>query len=149
MQKENPKETLVKELKKENQKLRKKIQEYKSLEEKFMAQLIFEKAKKRLLGWITIGGILIFFATFVGGASTYGYMKDYLRKQIESVPAMAEEGFNRMIQEEVKRQFTREASRLKNQLLGSIKSNDALIELPSEKGIISKEEVIDKYTGEK
>lgn len=83
MQSEEPKKSLANELKKENQKLREKLEEYKSLEEDLMARRVHEKVKKLLISSFTIGGIVLAIIGFVGLRGIRDYARDLAAEKIE------------------------------------------------------------------
>lgn len=100
-QKEESNKTIVNDLKKENQELREKIQEFKYLEEELMAKRVEEKAKKRLISSLTFVGILLTLFGIIGFKSFYDYSKNLVTKKLESV---SEQQINTIIQEEGKQQ---------------------------------------------
>jgi len=91
----------VNNLRKENQALREKIQEYKKLEEDLTAQRVYEKAKKRLVAMITFGGIVLTIVGIIGIKSIVDYTKKLIVSKLESV---SEEQINKIVQEEGKKQ---------------------------------------------
>ena len=56
----------VAELRRENEKLSRRLAEYEYLEEDLMAKRVFEKAKRQLTVWLTFGGIAFLILGIVG-----------------------------------------------------------------------------------
>jgi len=75
----------VEDLKKENRELRQQLEKYKALEEDMMAQEVFEKAKSRLIEWLTFGGIAVVLAGIVGYKAILDYLKTLIDKKLQSV----------------------------------------------------------------
>jgi C1A family cysteine protease len=69
----------------ENAALKAKLADYKSLEEDLMAKRVFEKARGYLTTWITLGGIVLTLATFVGYKSVVGYFSDAAKKKADTI----------------------------------------------------------------
>ena len=65
----------------ENAALKAKLDHYKKLEEDLLAKRVFEKARGYLTTWITLGGILLTLAGFVGYKSVIGYFQELGRKK--------------------------------------------------------------------
>ena len=68
----------------ENAALKAKLDDYKKLEEDLIAKRVFEKARGYLTTWITLGGIVLTLAGFVGYQSVIGYFQELGRKKIEA-----------------------------------------------------------------
>jgi hypothetical protein len=68
----------------ENAALKAKLDDYKKLEEDLIAKRVFEKARGYLTTWITLGGVLLTLAGFVGYKSVIGYFQELGRKKIEA-----------------------------------------------------------------
>lgn len=54
-------------LRKENEALKQRLQEYQSLEEDLMAERVFEKARKKLTLYITLGGLVLLLSSTLSG----------------------------------------------------------------------------------
>ena len=57
----------------ENAALKAKLEDYKKLEEDLIAKRVFDKARSYLTTWITMGGILLTLAGFVGYQSVLAF----------------------------------------------------------------------------
>ena len=69
-------------LQKQNKELSEKLLAYKRLEEDLLAQRVFEKAKKKLSYWITLGGVFAVLAGFVGFREVVSYGKNLAKAQV-------------------------------------------------------------------
>ncbi len=74
------KERSADELLKENLELQSKLKAFKNLEEELMAQKVFENAKKKLMVWLTVGGM----GTLVLGWVGFKEIEDYTQKLVKS-----------------------------------------------------------------
>jgi C1A family cysteine protease len=72
-------------LQKENDELRKKLDEYKKLEEDIVAQRIAEKARAQVLWWLGFGGLAILVTGALGFKALSDYTKTLVTKSIESI----------------------------------------------------------------
>jgi C1A family cysteine protease len=72
-------------LAKEVEGLRDRLKQYKALEEDLAAQRVFEAAKKRLWGWLTVGGVGTLALTFVGYKQLDEYIQALVKGKIEAV----------------------------------------------------------------
>jgi C1A family cysteine protease len=112
-------------LRKENQALKDKMQQYSKLEEDLedvMAKRVYEKARKRLFTMITLGGIVLTIAGIVGFKTIASYTKTVVTEKVKSV---SEEQINKIVEEEGKNQvliFVKEQqSKLEAMLLATAK----------------------------
>jgi hypothetical protein len=69
----------------ENAVLKAKLADYKRLEEDLMAKRVFEKARGYLTTWITLGGIILTLAGFVGYKSVLSYFTDLAKKKADAI----------------------------------------------------------------
>jgi len=72
------------ELQAENQKLKEKLADYMQLEEDLLADKVFKKAKDKLVGWYTIGGIAVFVIGIIGVKSVVDYSKELVSKKLDT-----------------------------------------------------------------
>jgi C1A family cysteine protease len=89
-------------LKKENQELRDKLQQYRALEEDLAAQRVAEKAEKQIKIWISLGGAAILLVAAVGFKWVKDYTRDLVTKKLDAVAA---EHIESVIQSEGQRQM--------------------------------------------
>jgi C1A family cysteine protease len=75
------------ELKAENEQLKQKLQALKALEEDLMAQRVFEKTRKLLVTYVTIGGFLLLLSGVVGVLQVVDYARTQARVTIDAVVA--------------------------------------------------------------
>ncbi len=69
----------------ENATLRQKLEKYKSLEEDLAAQRVFEKTKKLLTTWITLGGAVTLVAGMVGFKVITDYTEGLVKDRLQAV----------------------------------------------------------------
>jgi C1A family cysteine protease len=69
----------------QNAVLKARLEEYKKLEEDLMAKRVFDKARGYLTTWITLGGIILTLAGFVGYRSVMSYFSDLAKKKAEAI----------------------------------------------------------------
>ena len=91
------------EIKRQNEELKRQLQEYKSLEEDLAAKRIFEKAKTRLAAYFTFGGIVLILSGLVGIQALTDYAKGLAKDKMD---AIAKDQINKALQEEAERQIT-------------------------------------------
>lgn len=72
-------------LQKENDELRKKLDEYKKLEEDMVAQRIADKARTQVLWWLGFGGLAVLVTGALGFKALLDYTKALVIKSIESI----------------------------------------------------------------
>jgi C1A family cysteine protease len=72
-------------LQKENAELRKKLDEYRQLEEEIVAQRIAEKARGQFLWWLGFGGLAILVTGVLGFKALSDYAKTLVTKTVESI----------------------------------------------------------------
>jgi hypothetical protein len=72
-------------LEKENAELKAKLEDYKKLEEDLTAKRVFDKARGYLTTWITLGGIILTLAGFVGYQSVISYFRDLAKKKADAI----------------------------------------------------------------
>lgn len=113
MQNRKKSESVADDLKNENQELREKLQEFKKLEEDLMAQRVYDKAKRRLISMITIGGIVLTIIGIMGIKSIFDYTKNLINKKLQSIST---EQINDLIQEEGKKQVSLIVQEQQNEL---------------------------------
>jgi C1A family cysteine protease len=77
-------EQIIKNLQEENQKLKDKLVDFKKLEEDLIADKVFKKAKDKLVGWYTVGGIALFGIGIIGVKSVVDYSKELVSKRLET-----------------------------------------------------------------
>ena len=77
-------EERIKYLEEENTKLKEKLVDFKQLEEDLLADKVFKKAKDKLIGWYTIGGISIFVVGIIGVKSIVDYSKELVSKKLDT-----------------------------------------------------------------
>jgi hypothetical protein len=65
----------------ENAALKAKLADYKGLEEDLMAKRVFDKARGYLTTWITLGGIILTLAGFVGYHTVVSYFTNLAEKK--------------------------------------------------------------------
>src|SRR5438105_1598990 len=82
----------------ENAGLKAKLEDYKKLEEDLLAKRVFDKARSYLTTWITMGGIILTLAGFVGYKSVVSYFTDLAKKKADE---MTEEDIHVIIQKSV------------------------------------------------
>jgi hypothetical protein len=82
----------------ENAALKAKLEDYKKLEEDLIAKRVFDKARSYLTTWITMGGILLTLAGFVGYQSVISYFRDLAKKKAD---AITEEEMHKIVQASV------------------------------------------------
>ena len=82
----------------ENAALKAKLADYKGLEEDLMAKRVFDKARGYLTTWITLGGLFLTLAGFVGYQTVTSYFRDLAKKKID---AMTETEIHVIIQKSV------------------------------------------------
>jgi C1A family cysteine protease len=82
----------------ENAALKAKLEDYKKLEEDLLARRVFDKARGYLTTWITMGGIILTLAGFVGYKSVVSYFTDLAKKKVDT---MTEEEIHVIIQKSV------------------------------------------------
>jgi C1A family cysteine protease len=80
-----PEETNQTDLKEENERLKQKVKEYEALQEDMMAQRVFEKTRKLLTVYITVGGFLLLVAGVVGVMQIVDYAKNHAKESIEKI----------------------------------------------------------------
>ena len=90
-------------LEKENSELKKQLWHYKELEEELMAKRVFEKARKKLVQWYTVGGITLFIVGVIGIKSIVDYSKEIAQKKLEKITT---DKVNSILQNEAKNQVT-------------------------------------------
>src|SRR5713226_496476 len=74
-------------LRKENQELREKLQQYKALEEDLAAQHVAEKAEKQIKIWISLSGAAILLVVVVGFKWIKDYTRDLVTRKLDAVAA--------------------------------------------------------------
>lgn len=82
----------------ENAALKARIEDYKKLEEDLIAKRVFEKARGYLTMWITLGGVILTLATFVGYQSIIGYFTKLAK---EKADAFGEKEMHKMLGDSV------------------------------------------------
>lgn len=91
-------------LENENRELRERLRLYKELQQDIDAQKIFEKAKKQLTSWITLGGLLLLVVSLVGLKLVSDYAKQLARDKIEQ---MGKQEIEKLVRDEGYRQADR------------------------------------------
>jgi papain like protease len=127
----------------ENAALKAKLDDYKKLEEDLIAKRVFEKARGYLTAWITLGGILLTLAGFVGYKSVIGYFQELGRKKIEayseeqiktifetSINVRVDQGVDRAMPQISERVFQRVTQR-SEPLTGPGSTNSATLPTPA------------------
>jgi C1A family cysteine protease len=69
----------------ENAALKAKVEDYKRLEEDLIAKRVFEKARGYLTTWITLGGVILTLATFVGYNKVIGYFTELAKTKADAI----------------------------------------------------------------
>lgn len=112
-----PDQEKIEQLKRENEELKKKVQDYQALQEDLMAERVFQKAQARLTVYLTLGGFVIVLSGVVGIKSLIDYVKKVAQTKIDTVS-----------QDEVKAALQAEGERQITDLVASQKEEfDALV----------------------
>ncbi len=69
----------------ENERLKQKLAEYKDLEEEFVAQKVFNKAKRMIFAWVSIGGVALMVFGYTGVSSILSSVEETAKTQTESL----------------------------------------------------------------
>ena len=102
------------ELRKQNEDLRQRLQEYKALEEDLMATRIFQKAKKQFSVYITVGGVIIVLSAIFGIKALSDYAKNLAKEKID---AIAKDEIQKSLEAEGKRQITGFIAQKQNEIM--------------------------------
>lgn len=85
------------ELRAENVRLREVLLRYKAVEEEIAAQRVFQKAKKMLIAWLTIGGSIVTLASVLGLVEFDKYTKQLVDDKLKTI---TEEKIDKTIEDE-------------------------------------------------
>ncbi len=131
----------IDELEVQNQRLKEHLSEYKALEEDLLSQKVYEKARKLMVGWISIAGIGLTIFGITGMNSIQQQAKERVEKSTEGIAqatikkvqeqiktAVSDAEIKQIFDAEIERQVSelaksqdREISALRNEI-GSIRS---------------------------
>jgi C1A family cysteine protease len=75
----------IEQLKKENEELKQKVEGYKSLQEDLMAEQVFEKAQRRIMVYLTLGGIIVVLSGVIGFKSLINHAKSVAQSKIDTI----------------------------------------------------------------
>lgn len=83
--------------------LKQQLASYKSLEEDLMANRVFEKAKKKISTYVTLGGVIAILASIIGIKAVVEYAKELAKEKIDAIAA---DEIKKALQVEGERQIT-------------------------------------------